>query len=436
MSGAVRGKIECVINAANRSNDAQVYFKNLYDFFTSHPQYTLIALQYGALSPAVPSGIGSGLGTNYYDVSGSFGFNAWFVVRQNATLTRPFDVYHLVQWSGGSNLIVNSGFGTAGSVGAPGQINGQGAGASYPNSACSCIGIQSVIGVGGIGGTTGSSGNGNPWKGGMNALTGVLGIDTKAQTGPIWGAPPGGGTGVIIFPRSNDGPNGAFRTLAQNCAAISYFDLDAMQQRMGIVGDDDSFVIFNDHSDNGNYSIVYCGLYLSRSNAPASANPYPYMMLSMGNANLPLTFTDQSVYGDVAGTAAAQGGIAGTITASCASLQLDHFVNNFLGDINFWPDRQMFAGGNAYNEFPIWVGIFEQVPIQQSGWLGQLTFLKEMYNVPTNDTKSDFNRIFLGTTTVAQSKISAPWDNQNNTVPRSGASRAGVTFVSTASVAV
>jgi len=409
----------------------QAYFKNVYDVFASHPNVTMIALQYGATSPTVPGAVSAGSGSNYWDVAGgSFGFNAFFVARLNATLVRPFDVYYLVQWCGAPGIIASSGFGLA--PGAPGQVQGLGSGNSPGGNSWPCTAFQIAIGVGGTGGTTGSVGSGNPWKGGMNALTGVLGIDTKAQSGPTWGAPPGGGTGVIVFPRSNVGSNGAFRSQTQNCASITYFQSDVQQQRYSIVADDDSVVFINDFSDNGNYFLTYGGMYSARPNVSASVIQYPYMMLGMGsNAPvLPLTFTDQQVYGDVAGTANNQGGIAGMASASCASMQLDHLVNNFLVDTNFWPDRQMFAGGTYYNEFPIMVGVFEQQPVQQSGYLGQLTFLKEMYNVATNDTKSDFSRIFLGTTTLAQSKISAPWDSQNNTVPRSGTGRAGTNFSS------
>ena len=76
------------MNVAQRQCLAQTVFKNIYDFFSSHPNYTIIALQYGLTSSQLPSpatATGAGTGTGYYDAASYFGYNAFFVTRANAT---------------------------------------------------------------------------------------------------------------------------------------------------------------------------------------------------------------------------------------------------------------------------------------------------------------------------------------------------------------
>jgi|SRR5579863_1660801 len=426
MSGLTRGKIECVINTTNRQANMQVYFKNLYDFWNAHPNATMIALQYGNSTNLVPGSSSSGTGTNYYDQATSFGFNAFFVVRLNATTVRPYDVYLLFQWCGAPNFTSNSGFGT--SPGNPGNINGNTQGNAFNSNSNPGIAMQAAIGIGGTGGSAGSPNNGNPWKGTSN----VNGADTKNATS-VWGAPPGGGTGMMVFPRSNQDGTGAFRNTVANCMGISYFDFDTGQQRMGIVADDDSFIIFTDHSDNGNYYMCYSGIFSPRPNLVPLIT-YPYCAVCTIN-NIPLDFLGVFAngvthgYGEIAGTQNNQGGIVNVLSGTVVTCQLDHWAGNFNVDSNFQPNHQLANLGTPYNEFPIWCGVAELYPPQQAGWLGQINFIRDVYNVPTNDTKSDFSRIFLGSTTAGSSHISAPWDSQNNTVPRSGNTRAGVTFV-------
>jgi hypothetical protein len=236
----------------------------------------------------------------------------------------------------------------------------------------------------------------------------------------------------MVFPRSNNGNSpsgqqvGAHQQSRQNGGSIYGLQNDTTQTRMGIVGDDDSWAIIIDYTDTqASPYLAYAGLYVPRPNI-AQNIPYPFCCIFDWN-NIPIAVSDQNIWGDIAGTSNQQGGIAMPGTGSVGQLQLDYLQNNFAVDSNFAPDRQM--PGSAYNEWPIWCGVFEPWPQPMSGYLGQIEFIKVVYGVPTNDTKSDFSRIFFGTTTVASQKISFPWDSQNNTVPRSGNTRQGVTFV-------
>ncbi len=420
MSGQVRGRVECLTpsittNLAWQVN-AQACFKVLYDFFTSHPNYTLIASYYGVTSPLVfnaPTG-GSGTGTGFWDEAHSFGFNAFFVVRANSTAARPFDVYHLFHWTGPINFGSPS-FGT--SAGTTALLQGSN---SPVGDASAYLGHQAAIGIGGTGGSALSPSNGNPWKGTTNAN----GTDTKPASTTIWGAPAGGGTGVIVFPRSNDSNWGTYRTQTQNCGQIMNWGGPTGQQtRWHVVGDDDSFVIAIDYADQGLYCMSFSGIYQPRSTMTV---PYPYLVIDTADA-LPYTYTSTNVYGDVAGTSTRQGGIVQAVTGSVANLQLDHY-SAFTTDVNFWPNRQFSS--TTFDQFDIPVGIYEIQPGGSiAGMMGQIDFFREMYNVPTNGVSSDYTRIFVGGTGIATTKYAIPWDSVNRTVPRSGWQRQGISFV-------
>jgi len=448
MSGFVRGKVECFICNKDWNYNAQNFFKNLYDFFTSHPQYKLIALNYGATNG--PAASGAGTGTGYCDQSttnggATFGNNAWFVVRANATTVRPFDVYHYFQWCGGSSLTRGATWNT--SPAAPSLIHGLN-NSSYNSAGAAGIGYQCAIGISGSGGTSGSLG-GNPWKGTTNAN----GADTKPSTPlPVWSAPTGGGTGVMIFPRSNDGDTGAFRAsstvghYAENCmqifGTVSSAPASNFDMRMHIIADDDSWVFWADPQDSLSSTVLtFSGIYVPRANQPVGAQSsiIPYMVVggcADGGTNMPWAdHSSESIYGDIAGTQTQQGGIIGNTTASVRPVVIEKLWNFACGasdtnGIYYNPNFAAFSGSKGnYDEFDFAVGIFETTPQQISGYLGTLDFVRAAYNVPGNTPRWDFNRLFVGSQTVNDHKYSIPWDSQNFTFPRSGITRQGITFI-------
>jgi len=413
VSGLIRGKIECnVTTNFNRLFMAQACFKLAYDYFTSHPNYTLIALNYG--STAGPATTGAGTGTGFFDAPASFGYHAFFVVRSNATTTRPYDVYHLFQWSGS----VNQGGGTFGSSpGNPGLVNGS---TSPVNGNATYMGYAAAIGVGGTGGSVNSPNNGNPWKG----TSAANGSDTKGAS--VWGVPPGGGTGVIIFPRSNSN-FGSHRQLTQNMGGIiGAFQGTDPSIRLNFIGDDDSFAIMLDNETGGSQTLCYSGIYTARNNLTV---PYPYCVIGT-YFGLPWSIsstTSTSIFGDLAGTNSNQGGIVSPLSATVGPLIMDQYAL-VTQNSDFWPNRTFSQP--TFDEHDIPVAIYDfGGPSPTAGLVGQIDFLRLMYNVQTNGMKSDFSRIFLGSTTMADRKYSIPWDNQFNTVPRSGLTRNGVTFV-------
>ena len=472
MGGFIRGRVECLFNNKDQNYNHQNIFVTLYQFFTSHPQYTLLAVNWGATNG--PAATGAGTGPNFVDAvststtpaSTTFGNNAWFLVRQNASPVRPYDVFHLFQWTGANNFTRGANFGTA--PGNPGLANGSVAPNTNnnPSIAHSCaIGISgsggNVVGQSLFGGSTSGSlgaGFGNPWRGSMNALTGVLGIDQKANGGSnnlqgVWGAPPASGsysagTGVIIWPRSNCGDTGAFRFsstaghFAENMGNIAGGSGTNNDVRMFIIADDDSWVFWHDNQDtnNGTTTMSYAGIYTPRNGLPSGSQSgiVNYVVLQ-AEAALPWSITNGSIYGDIAGTSTQQGGIVANTTASVRPVVMDQSVA-FMLDLNYQPNYALssstggqggvgIGGGAFYDEFQIPLGIFENSPAQISGYLGELDFIRSCYNIQTPSVRWDYQRAFFGSITIQDRKYSVPWDSQNKTIPRTGTNRNGINFV-------
>lgn len=543
MSGNYRGKIEMWLNTGSGLDNCQGVFKGFYDFWNSHPNATMLSINYGAYTalggtfsvtnnsatvtasqtitiPTIVAGttlyfsnqlnvaytvlsitgvtitltsvftgatlttatatVGSG--TGYYDGYQPFGQNAWFVFRLNATLARPFDVYHMFQWTGGSS------FGSQ--IIAPG-LPGLLYGSSNPSNGQPAVFHSACIGIGGTGGSTISvdNGYGNPYQGSTN----LNGVDTKTPTLPgtfsvqnnsatvtasttptfiatnvlvfsnypnttytvqtivgntitltavfagatnaavtaanissptaVWGSPPGGGTGYLPYPRSNS-IGGNYYPQSQNMGPVWYGpNSNTIATRVHIVADDDSFCIMTDPSDNSSYFCSYSGIYVPRPNLTVDT---PYLTIDSGQTAIPFSVTDGTTFGDVLGTNAYQGGIAtSNNTNGVRGLQIDRYPT-FMGDTSFHPNRESFST-QQFDEYDISVGVNETGGF--NGFLGQINFIREVLNIATNYTKTDFTRIYVGSTTVGSVKLSVPWDSENDTIPRSGVTRAGVTFV-------
>lgn len=428
-------------------------------------------------------------GTTLFDGYQPFGQDAWFVVRLNATAARAADVYHLFQWLGYSSA-TPQGQGFI-APGLPGVV----AGVTTSVSGNCIIAHAAGIGIGGTGGSSlsVSNGYGNPWKGTTNnngadfktpALSGTFSVTsgstavtssvsgaivsgstiafsnaswltytvtgsgtswtlgsafegvtngavTAASVGgttgaaAVWGTPSGGGTGSLLFPRSN-GASGSFASQANNMGYLAVFPAsDITPTRCHIVADDDSFAYMTDQSDSNGYFVSYSGLFNARPNA-ITPIPLPYLVIDSGDSAAPWTTTVGTVYGDSAGTAVTQGGIvSASVSNGVRSLQLDA-LPVFTGDTSFSPNRNFT--NLTFDEFDVFCGAYET---SYYGLLGQIDWIRFVVNVQTNYTRSDFTRIFCGASGVASTKMSCPWDSENDTVPRSGISITGVNFVTT-----
>jgi len=403
MGGTLRGKIDCYINTGSRHTNAQNVFKCIYDFLNSHPNMTQIA-RYGGVSSTAAS-------VNFHDETNPFLTNCWCVFRMNdATLesgaasgyagSRTFPWYIYVQWTRFDQSAWN------GTGASPGVVdNSTNYGGSY-----STLGMQFAIPVGTTPGTSEVA-----WNGG-----GTLGTNTKAS--PVWkttAGAPAGFQGSYVFPRAN-GPGGSYATNREASAGFYPISFES-PTRLHILADDDSILFLNSQSDDNNYQAQYFGLYTPR---PGLTIDYP--MVHLMEYNLPLAMN--TLYGTTNGTNR-NGGVAWNTVAT----------NNVRGVIFGRPDEfhniythpnNMFSD-ERYDEYNIPV-IGSETP-SYYGLAGHIDFIREVYDVGTNDGTSDRSRVFFGTNASQATKLSVPWKSDATNpvgaaVPRSNFTRQGINF--------
>lgn len=384
MSGQVRGKIEMFFNEGNGNNNAQAFFKGLYDFFLAHPNATLLARQAGANRN--PEDVG------YYDSTTPFGDNAFFVVKMGRTDgntpagPRNFDYYVLFQYASSA-----AGFNTA--PGNPGLFAGN------PHGLGGKVGMAVAVGV---------DGDTNPWNGGGAAL----GANTKGT--PVWKAPTSG-TQLHVFPRSNNA-GGTHATNRENTMPVFHQSSTRnIRSRAHIVADDDSFAILVDNEDDNTYGLAYVGLLTPRQGLTL---PFPLVVLTGG---IPLAVN--AAYGDPNGTSGTQGGAIHRDSNLGVRQLLIERLNLFVNTTVLQPNR-LFAVPE-FDEFPLACALSET---PHHGFLGQVEFIREVGNIATHDTSSDKKRVVVGgDNNIGSVKLSVPWDGA--TMPKSGITRQGIDFV-------
>lgn len=380
MAGPIHGSIEHFFAGTGFSTGSvQSAFVNLYNFFNNNTG-TLGIQRIAYHTGAKETGMVNTRGMNYFDAANPAGGNAWACFCFSSASV-PF--YVLIQFSN------STAFGTA--PGSPGLIRN----ATTANS----VGIAFAQRADG----------GNPW----NGSSGSNGSDTKGT--PVWHP---GTSSLVLMPRSNDGVRGgAHGASKQNC--VGHTVGSGIDYRMHMIADYDNFVFLYDANANNNYASTLITKYTPLS----GVNPQvPYVSLG-DTAALP--FTNVSVYGDLAGTAAQQGAIGYTtasISGTC-STAIERVGAGFFQNTNAQPNRAFTTP--VFNEFPFLIGIFESP--NQVGAMGHvIDFFREAYNVASHDTNNDGTRAAFGTTTVATVKLVVPWSS--GTVPGSGITRGGVQF--------
>lgn len=384
MSGNIRGKIECkhVIVAAPPYRIINELFKNLYDFFVAHPNYTLVARHGGTGSAAGDIG--------YWDDGNPFRTKAWFVVKNAATISRPFDYYLLIQHCT-YNEDVNFG------VSAPCVIR-----AIDYDMTNARIAISAAIGVGG---------DANPWNGG-----GALGESTKGT--PVWKVP-AGGTQRLVLPRTNN-PGGAYDTNKQDASAIWQLTASSNEtrtSRSGVVADDDSVFIFFSPADDLAYYVFALTAFTPR---PGLTLSYPIVELVNWGAATRGILPGQT-YGGISGSEYYDGGVPHRDFAIAAVR--DVYVDMFGAAGGAAHQPNLVFAAPEYDLFPLLL-MMNEAPYY--GIIGQVELMRLGYNIPSTDTSTDLKTIFLGSSTQADAKNAIPWDGA--TTPRTGITRAGVTF--------
>lgn len=396
MAGPVRGKIDCYINTGSRYTNNQNLFKNIYDFCLSHPNMSLIA-RYGGVS-------GTAASVDYHDGTNPFLSNAWFVFRMNdATLesgaanpyayggTRTYPWYIYCQWCRGDQQNWNAGSSNPSSIDGTTSIGGGSA----------AVGAQFAIPVGTTPGTSEVAWNG----------AGTLGTNTKGS--PVWrttAGTPAGFQGSYVFPRSSS-PGGSYNTNRENCISVNFSSSDG-PYRQHIIADDDSLVLVTDVDDDGSPFVCYFGLYTLRSGVSMT-----YPMVCWHDT---IPQAQGTNFGTTTGLFR-QGGIAlNTLTDNVRGVQfsrLDDWHNIFSQPNN------MFAT-ELYDEWSIPVLVNESPSF--FGLVGQIDFVREVYDWSMNDSNTGRTRIALGSNSSQGTKLLLPWNG--TAIPRQNFTRAGITF--------
>lgn len=406
MSGSIRGRVECLHAvrsglATDHPLIAQEIFTNLYYTFLTHPNMSLIARN-GGLG-------GTAANINYWDQTDPFNNNAFFVFRMNTAIenvfyvgTRTFYWYVLVQWNRGN-------IGTFGS--APGNP-GLSGGINQSAAADGRVSVQFAIGVGGTQ---------NPWNG-----TGTLGTNSKGSQ--VW-VTPSGGSGVMVWPRSNN-LGGAHNTNKENgCDLYLRNTNNALSTRAHILMDDDAFLFVASNGDNDAFTITYFGPFVPR---PGLSVTYPYLLLGTQTGTLPFGLSTGAIfYGSVAGTGITNGG-----DNNAGGVPIDYPAPNSIRRmmVDRWPltttlntgyEPNHYFSNPAYDEFPIPVWTHE-VPLVS--YAGQIDFIREITQVESYMRNIAGDRtVFGGTAPMAGvPKLSVPW--AIGVIPGSGFERTGVVF--------
>lgn len=393
MAGTVRGRIECLSNTGNQYLNGQELFTNIYQFLKTQLEPA------GVVTEIARNNGASGTGTDFHNQANPFGNNAWYVFRWNSstqgnpTASRTWPWYMLVQWFRADQ----AGFGT--SPGNPGLIDA----AVNLGGSSSGVAIACAIGIGG---------DENPWNG-----TTALGSATKGSS--VWKVPTGG-TSVMVWPRSNNAgdmasTNGTHMTNKENTQAIWGKNGNGVQLRYHILADSDSFIWIGDDDNDGFYNGMYNGVYIPRSGISAT---HPFIQIS---ANPVSSYAANVQIGALTGIGGVTlGAISAVGSRGCRQMIMGRYDEFFTTTTQ---PNQAFNPAQ-YDEFPLSFGYYEFA--SHFGYLGQVEFLRETFNIANLSTNSDSSRAFLGNPSNNTIKWSVPWSAA--VVPGSGTTRTGTNF--------
>lgn len=380
MAGPIRGSIEHYQLPSFSTGTAQAMFVNCYNFLNNNTG--VLGIQRIAYNTgSQDTGMTQFRGMNFFDQDNPAGQNA-FACFRFLSASVPFDV--CIQWTGGTS------FGTA--PGAPALINASTTTTTFAFS---------------IAQSTGST---DPW----NGTTLNNGNDRKGT--PVWVS----ASNITYYPRSNDPSRaGAHGSSKQNMIGPS--NMSGQEAKYHFVADYDNFVFFY---DNGATVDAAYGYFMMLKYTPLSGvNPdVPYF--AIGGSTIPITVG--STYGSIAGNSADNGGVSfpDLVKSGTIGVMTDR-LGNYLFTATTCQPNKMYAT-QKFDEFPIFVGGGESPG--QIGMLGQHSeFVREVYNIQSQDTNGDGTRAVIGgSTTLATVKMTIPW--HSGTTPGTGVSRNGVQF--------
>lgn len=347
----------------------------------------------------------SGSGMSFWDSNQSASNNAWACFRFNSA-SSPF--YALIQYT-------HSPF-----LGATGSNALGDASSAFPWGVAVQVAFREDGGV--------------AW----NGTTSSNGTDSKGT--PVWTS---GSSRLHVFPRSNN-PTGSHDANKNNMnmffRASGYSQNDLFNLSEGGTGavahwfaDRDNFLFMADVGALGNYSAVFFGRYIPRTDISAS---YPYMMASWFPSSADQNpFRLSTIYGATGGgitTAQFQGGVVhpsssfGVRTYSLTLHELFH-------QSRFHPNRSIVTASNRYDEHRPMIVMNEEP--NHFGFVGTTPdFFKIGWGIPTGAMSSSgdwaaFNLSFafgLNRVWNTYAKIIVPWTG--SVKPYSLTSRLGMQF--------
>lgn len=378
MAGPIHGSLEHYFAGTGLGTGSNnVAFVNIYRFLNNNTG-SLGIRRIAYNTGSTPTGASNTRDMNYFDEANPAGGNAWACFYFSSA-SIPFNI--LIQTANGLT------FGNA--PGSPGLYRG--------TTTTAGVGIAFAQRADG----------GDCW----NGSSGSNGYDTKGT--PVWNART---SSMALYPRSNDGiRGGSHATSKQNTIGIGVGANTDF--RMSLVADYDNFCWVHDATADVSYETIMFGIY-----TPISGISPDIPYFCMTSAGLPITVT---TYGDLAGTSTTNGGISYpnlALSGTCI-LGNDRYGTTFFSNVYAAPNRAFATP--RYDEHPILLGINESP--NQVGIMGQAyEFFREVYNIATHDTNGDGSRAAFGNTTLANIKLTIPWDP--GVVPGSGLTRTGYQF--------
>jgi hypothetical protein len=409
------GKLDCFSAADGSESVSNEYYKNFVDFMsylTASNVASLVAWNSG--SGVVSASFNQ---RGFWNQNNAFGVNAYSVWKFPSSSTRPFDWYMYTQ-----AITTSANIGGTFNVPISGYTNATSFGSNNTNRG---ILMQTAVC---FSGTTSF----NPWNGSGTA-------DGAANAGnPRW-IPGGTNRTMYVFPRSNDGGGTAVH-IAQKSNGIAFGGIIAtmIKFRYHFIFDGDAIVAFttNPEGTSANcYNFSYVGPFELRNSLTSSgicSGSFGMIVLS-APVNPPIagTFTAGTLFGDTAGSTAAQnggiavpvGGVGSNQPGSGSKAGIADTISTFQS-IVYQPN--FYTG--QFDEFPINVGGGET---SYFGLLGTFNtgLLKLTTGVSSHDVVGDNTRVCfggIGALNDSSQKITVPWTGSS--APGTGLSRTGLNY--------
>jgi hypothetical protein len=187
-----------------------------------------------------------------------------------------------------------------------------------------------------------------------------------------------------------------------------------------LADDDNIFLLLSDDDDNIYQSAMYFGLYTPK---PGLTITYP--MVSLNDA---VPYAANTLFGTTTGGSRNGGLTWNSIT--------DNVRGCMIGRPDEWHNIYAQPNNNfateRYDEFNI--PVFGNETPTYYGLAGTIDFIREVYDVKTNDGNVGRSRVYMGSNDASSTKLSIPWKADAATpvgalVPRSNfLTRAGISF--------